>query len=113
MQSPAGWTWIVARNAFRATRTADRKRADAHRRSTGAVEAAPAAMNTEVWDAIQRLPRRQREVIALRYLADLRERDIAELLAISPGTVARTLHDARGALATSLREEPHTEDRSG
>jgi DNA-directed RNA polymerase specialized sigma24 family protein len=34
-------------------------------------------MQLEVWDAVRRLPRRQREVIALRYLGDLRERDIA------------------------------------
>jgi len=111
MQSPEGWTWIVARNAFRTTRRSERERAAAHHRSLVQEHAAPPAMDIEVWDAVQRLPRRQREVVALRYLAGLREREIAELLSIAPGTVASTLHDARGVLAATLRDEPHVEYR--
>ncbi len=49
----------------------------------------------EVIDALARLPRRQREVIALRYYLDLSEREIAETLGISPGAVKS--HASRGA----------------
>jgi RNA polymerase sigma-70 factor, ECF subfamily len=103
MQSPEGWTWVVARNAFRSTRRSDRRRAAASRLVVDTAER-PVQLSVEVWDAVQRLPGREREVIALRYLAGLRERDIAAALRIAPGTVARALHDARAHLADSLGE---------
>jgi RNA polymerase sigma-70 factor (sigma-E family) len=53
-----------------------------------------------VIDALAGLPRRQREVLALRYYLDLSEREIAETLRISRGAVKS--HASRGAAA--LRE---------
>jgi len=50
-----------------------------------------------VIEALGRLPRRQREVLALRYYLDLSERDIAETLRISQGAVKS--HASRGAAA--------------
>ena len=50
-----------------------------------------------VIDALQELPRRQREVLALRYYVDLSEREIAETLGISAGAVKS--HASRGAAA--------------
>jgi RNA polymerase sigma-70 factor (sigma-E family) len=52
--------------------------------------------------ALAKLPKRQRQVIALRYLADLTETQIAAELGCSPGTVKS--HAARGlhALRTTL-----------
>jgi RNA polymerase sigma-70 factor (sigma-E family) len=50
-----------------------------------------------VIDALAELPRRQREVLALRYYLDLSEREIAETLGISPGAVKS--HASRGAAA--------------
>ena len=47
--------------------------------------------------ALGKLPRRQREVLALRYYLDLSEREIAETLRISPGAVKS--HASRGATA--------------
>ena len=51
--------------------------------------------------AVQRLPRRQREVLVLRYWSELSEDEIAETLAISQGSVKTHAH--RG-LATLQRE---------
>ncbi len=48
-------------------------------------------------DALQPLPRRQREVLALRYYLDLSEREIAQTLGISAGAVKS--HASRGAAA--------------
>ncbi|WP_082574031.1 MULTISPECIES: SigE family RNA polymerase sigma factor [unclassified Nocardioides] len=48
-----------------------------------------------VLDALQHLPRRQREVLALRYYLDLSEAEIAEALGISKGAVKS--HASRGA----------------
>jgi RNA polymerase sigma-70 factor (sigma-E family) len=56
-----------------------------------------------VRDAIRTLPPRQRAVIGLRYLDDLGEREVAELLGCSPGTVgsqaSRALRKLRRELA--------------
>jgi RNA polymerase sigma factor (sigma-70 family) len=55
--------------------------------------------------AVARLPRRQREVLALRYYLDLPENEIAASLRISRGTVSSTASRALAALARELREE--------
>src|SRR3954470_9776026 len=52
---------------------------------------------TTVLEALRRLPRRQREVLALRYYLDLSEAEIAETLGISRGAVKS--HASRGAAA--------------
>jgi RNA polymerase sigma-70 factor (sigma-E family) len=55
-----------------------------------------------VMEALRRLPRRQREVLVLRYYLDLSEAQIAETIGISRGSVKS--HAARGisALRTTL-----------
>lgn len=58
-----------------------------------------------VLGAVARLPRRQREVLALRYYLDLPERDIAASLRISRGTVSSTASRALAALARELRAD--------
>ncbi|MFT4009171.1 MAG: SigE family RNA polymerase sigma factor [Nocardioidaceae bacterium] len=45
----------------------------------------------------------QREVLVLRYFADLSEREIADLLGIAPGTVKSRASRGIAALAASLR----------
>jgi len=53
--------------------------------------------NAAMRAAVERLPRRQREVLILRYYADLSEAQIADTLQISPGSVKAHAH--RGLLA--------------
>lgn len=50
-----------------------------------------AAEHDAVWQAIQELPDRQRQVVVLRYYEDLSEADTAAVLGISPGTVKSSL----------------------
>ncbi len=56
--------------------------------------------------ATARLPRRQREVLALRYYLDLTDDEIAQVLRVSRGTVSSTASRALAALARDLREGP-------
>jgi len=59
----------------------------------------------EVLRAVARLPRRQREVLVLRYFLDLSDSEIAADLGISRGTVASTASRALAALARQTGEQ--------
>lgn len=53
-------------------------------------------------NALARLPRRQRDVVALRFLADRSEDDVARTLGISVGTVKQHAHRGLEALRRSV-----------
>lgn len=61
-----------------------------------------AEQHRELLAALDRLPRRQREALVLRYWLDLSEREIAEAMGVSPGSVkthtSRALATLRGKL---------------
>jgi RNA polymerase sigma-70 factor (sigma-E family) len=59
----------------------------------------------EVLAAVARLPRRAREVLALRYYLDLTDTEIAAALQVSRGTVSSTASRALATLARELKEE--------
>jgi RNA polymerase sigma factor (sigma-70 family) len=71
--------------------------------------AAAAAMAGEdrrvVLAAVSRLPRRTREVMALRYYLNLPDPEIAMVLGVSRGTVSSTASRGLAALARELKEE--------
>jgi RNA polymerase sigma-70 factor (sigma-E family) len=58
----------------------------------------------EVIVALRRLPERQREVLVLRYYADLSEADIADAIGISRGAVKSHASRGMAALRTSLEK---------
>ena len=59
----------------------------------------------ELERALAELAPRDREVVALFHLADLPVVDVAEILAVAPGTVKSRLHRARQQLGIALRNE--------
>ncbi|CAN5423518.1 hypothetical protein BH23ACT9_BH23ACT9_38300 [soil metagenome] len=83
------------------------------RRRGPQLPAPSAAVYPELWAAVRALPNRQRRAVGLRYVADLTEPRIAEVMDIAPGTVAATLHAARKALAASLGDPTLEETRHG
>lgn len=109
MESPTGWAFRVALNHAR--RTARRRMVE-HRlfikRAKDAPVPAPAG---EVWQVVSGLPPRQREVVVLRHIGDLREAEIAEVLGISRSTVSSTLSDAHERLGSLLDDEPPNDER--
>jgi RNA polymerase sigma-70 factor (ECF subfamily) len=102
LDAPAGWTYRVALNALR---RAKRRRAMETRllRRLAPTDVVPAS-DRDLWEAVRELPARQSQAIALRYVADLPEAEIARVMGIARGTVASTLSDARVRLAEMLRE---------
>lgn len=103
MANPTGWTYRVALNVARrgARRSAIERRLLARGPRPSNVPA-PAG---ELWSVVAQLPRRVREVVVLRYVADLAEKEIAEILGISRSTVSSTLTDAHRRLGSLMEEE--------
>lgn len=97
---PAPRAWVV-RTAVNAGVSSWRKRRREVALSARPVEAAPepgGAPNEALLGAIMRLPRREREVIALRFFLDLDTESTASQLGIAPGTVRAHLARAMAAL---------------
>lgn len=102
--SPNAWlvaiTYDQARRRWRrALRTATVSQVP----EVGAEEESFITTRLDVENAVRGLSRRQREAVYLYYYVDLSVEDISSVLHCSPGTVKSTLHDARRALARSIR----------
>ena len=114
MRSPTGWVYRVALHDLR--RRGRRRRAEAvlalraARRSPGPATVPPPAVDPQLWEAVAALPRRQREAVAFRYVADLPEREVAEAMGVSEGTASATLAAARRALGARLAAPPLPDD---
>jgi RNA polymerase sigma-70 factor (ECF subfamily) len=108
MDSPTGWTYTVALNIARRTARRTRVEAILLRRAAASTPAPEPA--DEIWDAVRRLPDRQRTAVVLYYLADLPQREVAAAMGLAEGTVAATLHQARQRLAASLDPAAHTQE---
>jgi RNA polymerase sigma-70 factor (ECF subfamily) len=108
MERPAAWVHTVALNEVRRTWRRARLERRYVQRLCEEHEEAPAAPDDALWHAVAALPPRTRTAVALRYIADLTEPQVAEAMNISRGTVASTLSTARQRLAAVLgptREE--------
>jgi len=66
----------------------------------------------DLWNAMGRLPTRQRAVVALRYYEDLSEAETAELLGCSVGTVKSQCSKALANLRRDTALEPVSDERS-
>ncbi len=116
MDAPVGWIFTVARNVVHKTRGRRSVESDLARRAVatpGAVPVVATEAQWELWDAVAALPDREREAVALRYLGDLTELQVAETMGVAPGTVAATLHAARKHLAASLGATDEAGDGTG
>jgi RNA polymerase sigma-70 factor (ECF subfamily) len=103
MEARNGWVYTVAmnvaRDSWRKDRT-ERRLADAA--SSCPPHPGPDEPDDTLWWAVAALAPQMRTAIALRYIADLPENEIARVMGIARGTVAATLHRARVQLAAAL-----------
>jgi RNA polymerase sigma factor (sigma-70 family) len=65
----------------------------------------------DVWQAILDLPIRQRACVALRYLDDMTEAQIADVLELPVGTIKSQLSRARTKMLLTLGEGDDVVDR--
>ena len=100
MDEPAAWTYRVGINLVR--RRGRRARFEAKLLSRSEPRTTPAPLEPELWKAVLELPLRQRTAVALRYVCDLSQADVAEYMGIAPGTASATLTAARRRLAAKL-----------
>ena len=68
-------------------------------RSPGpAADSVVAEANSGLWERVRALPPRQREAIALRYVADLDHAGVAAAMGTTPAATRRLVSDALAAL---------------
>jgi RNA polymerase sigma factor (sigma-70 family) len=74
------------------------------------------ALQRRLWQALNRLPARQREILVLREYQDLSYAEIAAVLGIPRGTVMSRLHSARQSLRREIQaiedDDPQPNSRS-
>lgn len=101
---PLGWLIGIARRviASRASKPAEIPMAELPDFATPASVDDAVVRRLAVRDAVAGLDDRDRELIALRYGADLTARQIGALLALRTNSVEVALHRARNRLATKL-----------
>ncbi|MEO7118636.1 MAG: sigma-70 family RNA polymerase sigma factor [Candidatus Limnocylindrales bacterium] len=107
--NPIGWVARVALNqATSLWRRLRRETAEPPPDSIAAADERPidAALVRLVWQ----LPRRQRQVVAIRILLDQSTEQTATLLGIAPGTVTAHLHRALHSLRYQLTDAGHAEE---
>jgi RNA polymerase sigma-70 factor (ECF subfamily) len=81
-----------------------RRRHDSQAMATGP-RADGVADRVDLQRALLTLPTRQREVLILRYLLDMPEKDVARELGLSVGTVKTHSHRALAAMRVALSDE--------
>ncbi len=107
MASPAAWTYRVGVNLVR--RRLRRSAIETRLWARVTEPTRPAVIEPDLWAAVRALPKRQRTAIALRYVCDLPQHEIADVMGVAVGTVAATLTAARRRLATVLDEHAPVE----
>lgn len=111
MASPTGWVYRVALNELRRRERRRRLESRLLGRKAPPQHTAPPDADPELWLAVAALPAREREVIVLRYVADLREREVAAALGISEGAASAALVTARRRLARALDTTDTTDEK--
>lgn len=106
MESPGGWLYRVALNELRRRFRRRKIERELLRRQHDqeVLTQAPPIADPKLWEAVRSLPRRQRSAVALRYVLDLTEKEVAGTMGISRGAASASLTSARKTLQATLGE---------
>ena len=114
---PGAWTRRVALNLATSARRRRRSERAALARVAGRPAEAvadPAGTDTEIWEVVRTLPRRQATALVLYYLADESIASVADSMGCAEGTAKAHLHQGRAALARRLSDpNPTHHTRTG
>jgi RNA polymerase sigma-70 factor (sigma-E family) len=102
--SPVPWVVRVSSN-LAIDRWRRVRRARGHEVSPVAPAIDPDPERLDLYRALDALPRRQRDIVVLRYLADMSEADVAAAIGCSLGTVKSNAARGRAALRAVLTIE--------
>jgi RNA polymerase sigma-70 factor (ECF subfamily) len=95
------WPWLVAIASRKAGTVVRGRRATADLHYSVPADEDPGFF--EIWDAVDRLPARYRDVLVLRYRLELTEEETAQALRIRVGTVKSRCARGRKALMELLK----------
>jgi RNA polymerase sigma factor (sigma-70 family) len=109
LENPTGWVVRVAINRYNSDWRIWRREVTEPPDASLSTTDIPSegALVALVW----RLPRRQRQVIALRVISDLSEEETGRILGISPKTVSVHLHRALTALRSGIGADLSEDDQ--
>ena len=100
----SSWVYRITLNAVRDWQRAGRRRgryADAYAEITPAdqqPDQEASATNSQLWDAVRRLPDKQRDAVLLVYAEELSHAEAAEIMGIKEATISFHVHEARKTL---------------
>jgi len=101
---PLAWLLGIARSTLAGRRVRVHAELDAESAAGADDIEEQVAARLDLQAALERLEERDRELISLRYGADLSSKQIGELLGLEPGAVDVSLHRARSRLRAALGE---------
>jgi len=101
VRSPRAYVYLTATNLAREHWRRAKYEQRAFTRVAGPPGEAP-AHDPWLWDLVERLPARLRNVVLLHYYADLSIEDVARQLHLPKGTVKQRLHHARRLLQDAM-----------
>ena len=104
MESPGGWLYRVALNDLRRRCRRQAVERELLRRHARPAVVPPPGLTAHVWDAVRTLPSRQRTAVALRYILDLPEGEVARVMGVTRGAASASLATARRRLESQLAE---------
>lgn len=102
IRSPSAWLFVVALRAWRRRRFRDRIFRPL--RTVRASTETSVDVRIDLFDALRRLTRRQREVLVARYIVGLSQEETSRALGIARGTVAATATQAARMLRARMEE---------
>ncbi|MDX2525730.1 RNA polymerase sigma factor [Streptomyces europaeiscabiei] len=111
VRNPLAWLTVVASRVASDWHRSQSREAGLRRRLAERWSQAPAQHSVEhqvlglaVAEELESMPAAQRQVLVLRYYADLPIREIALLLQVPEGTIKSRLHTAHAAMRERLRQ---------